>query len=132
MLIGLVIFVVVVGLVVVRGVGSQGRSDSPELQRYKTFEGLSQLIRDAEEPHRVIDVRTAGEYAAGYIPTSANIPFDEIGRRMADEPRDQLVVVYCRTGRRSSIAKSELQRLGFERVVDFGAVSRWRGELAFP
>ena len=132
MLIGLVVFAVVVGLVFVRGALTQGRTGDPELRRYKTFEGLSQLIGDSAEPHRVIDVRTDGEFAAGHIPSSANIPYDEIARRMADEPRDRLVVVYCRSGRRSSIAKSELRRLGFERVVDFGAVSRWRGELVHP
>lgn len=132
MLIGLVIFVAVTGLVLVRGAGSQGRSVSPELQRYTTFEGLSQLISDGRQSHTVIDVRTAAEYGAGHIPTSANIPYDEIGPQTADHPRDQLVVVYCRTGRRSAIAMGELQRLGFERVVDFGAISRWHGELVRP
>ena len=60
----------------------------------------------------VIDVRTPDEYAAGHIPGSLLIPFDEI-------------VVYCRSGRRSAIAADTLISLGYAKIYDLGAVSSW-------
>ncbi len=77
----------------------------------------------------LIDVRTAGEFRAGAIPTALNIPYDLIQDNLPTEDRDARIVVYCRSGNRSSVAKAKLEELGFRSVNNFGAVSNWRGEL---
>lgn len=75
----------------------------------------------------VIDVRTPDEYAAGHIPGSLLIPFDEIKVKSDQLPQDKNteIVVYCRSGRRSAIAAETLISLGYAKIYDLGAVSSW-------
>lgn len=75
----------------------------------------------------VIDVRTPDEYAAGHIPGSLLIPFDEIKVKSDQLPQDKNteIVVYCRSGRRSAIAADTLISLGYAKIYDLGAVSSW-------
>lgn len=63
----------------------------------------------------IIDVRTAGEYAAGHVPGAVNIPYDQMENRVAEirVPKDQEIVLYCRSGRRSGLAAKTLAAHGF-------------------
>lgn len=80
---------------------------------------------------KVVDVRTAEEFASGHVPGAINIPYDQIGRRASEiGPPSTPVVLYCRTGRRSGIAVEALQKAGYEKLYDFRSVSAWPGELA--
>lgn len=75
---------------------------------------------------RLVDVRSAGEFADGHVDGALNIPVDEIGRRAAEiGPTDTPVVVYCRSGARSARAASVLREKGFAKVSDLGPMSRW-------
>jgi len=96
---------------------------------YKDPEALARLIEEGETEHIVVDVRTPAEYADGHIPSAVNIPVSEIGGLPPTVPKDSLVVVYCRSGARSSRAAESLRALGYTRVVDFGGISRWDGEI---
>jgi len=71
-----------------------------------------------------IDVRTAEEYAAGHVSQSINIPYEEITDRVGEvtTDKDALIYVYCRSGRRSGIAKAALDEAGFSRVVNAGGL----------
>ena len=75
----------------------------------------------------LLDVRTPDEYAAGHIPGSLLIPFDEIKVKSDQLPQDKNteIVVYCRSGRRSAIAAETLISLGYAKIYDLGAVSSW-------
>ena len=70
----------------------------------------------------IIDVRTDAEFQAGHLPNSINIPYDEITSRLNELPadRNQPVVLYCRSGRRSGIAKDSLEQRGFTRAINAG------------
>ena len=103
----------------------EGTSESAD---YKDPEALARLIEEGETEHIVVDVRTPAEYADGHIPSAVNIPVSEIGGQPPSVPKDSLVVVYCRSGARSSRAAESLRALGYTRVVDFGGISRWDGE----
>jgi rhodanese-related sulfurtransferase len=75
---------------------------------------------------KVVDVRTAAEYAAGHLPGAVNIPFDEVERRAAElGPPGTPVLLYCRSGRRSGIATGTLRKLGFDEIYDLQEYSRW-------
>ena len=75
---------------------------------------------------KVVDVRTADEFAAGHVPGAVNIPFDELPRRHAEVgPPSAPVLLYCRSGRRSSIATATLREKGFTRIYDLQAYDRW-------
>ena len=91
---------------------------------------LEKLIESDDTPHIVVDVRTSGEYEGGHIPSAVNIPVQVIANKPPEVPKDQLVVVYCRSGNRSATAAEILRENGYSRVVDFGGIYRWNGELA--
>jgi phage shock protein E len=74
---------------------------------------------EAQQPDAAVvyvDVRTPAEYASGHVTGSLNIPVEEMERRWQElEPyRDQQVVLYCRTGRRSGLAMDVLKSKGFK------------------
>jgi rhodanese-related sulfurtransferase len=94
-------------------------------------DGLSRLITEKSEAYILVDVRTPEEYSSGHIPTAVNIPVSTIAMNLPTEDRSALIIVYCASGRRSAVAKKTLDGLRFIRVVDFGGISRWAGELVF-
>jgi phage shock protein E len=71
-----------------------------------------------------IDVRTADEYASGHVGEAVHIPYEEIGVRISEvtTDKDAEIYVYCRSGRRSGIAKAALDEAGFTRVVNAGGL----------
>jgi len=71
-----------------------------------------------------IDVRTPEEYAAGHVSEAVNIPYEEIVDRVTEvtSDKDALIYVYCRSGRRSGIAKEALNGAGFNNVVNVGGL----------
>lgn len=82
---------------------------------------------DKHEKLTVIDVRTKEEYSSGRVPGSYLIPFDEIKNKAEELPHDKNedIVVYCRSGRRSATAAETLLELGYTKVYDMGAISNW-------
>ena len=96
------------------------------------FFALASLMAGAKDvafrgvkPAVVIDVRTPEEYAAGHIEGALNIPFDQIAKGIQSVKglsKDQPVLLYCRSGRRSEIAKITLEKEGYKRVLDGGAI----------
>lgn len=76
-----------------------------------------------DAPHW-IDVRTAGEFEAGHVDGAVNIPYEEIVGRIGEvtSNKDDVIYVYCRSGRRSGIALEALQQAGFDNVVNLGGL----------
>ena len=103
-------------------------SGSFATQRLSSGE-LARLIDQGEPDFYLIDVRTAEEFKSGAIPSAVNIPYDVMENRLPTQDRNARVVVYCRSGNRSSIAKAKLEALGFTNVNNFGAVQNWKGKL---
>ena len=69
-----------------------------------------------------IDVRTADEYASGHVSGAVHIPYEEIGVRISEvtADKDALIYVYCRSGRRSSIAEESLRAMGYTNLINAG------------
>ena len=86
---------------------------------------------NAKENFVLLDVRSQEEYNAGYIAGAILLPYDEINAKatIVLPDKEKEIVLYCRSGRRSAIAKKSLLDLGYQKVVDFGGVKRWEGEL---
>jgi rhodanese-related sulfurtransferase len=99
---------------------------------YTDPEVLKRLIERQNLEYYLIDVRTESEYNGGFIPTAVNIPYDVLADKLPTENRDTLIIVYCRSGRRSAVADTTLTRLGFTSVFDFGGIYRWPYELSLP
>ena len=91
----------------------------------------AKAIMDAESDYIIIDARTDEEFAAGHIEGAIMIPEYEIADRAEKElpDKEQLILVYCRSGRRSKIASEELVKLGYTNVKEFGGIIDWPYEI---
>ena len=118
-------FIAVIAAAMVLFVSADKQTGGTTLQDYSNPGELLSLIETQDESYILIDVRTEREYAGGYIPTAGNIPFDIIADNLPTENREDLIILYCRSGRRSSIAAETLKDLGFSNVFDFGGVTNW-------
>ena len=87
----------------------------------------AKTIMDTEKDYIIIDARTEEEFAEGHIENAILIPEYEIGKRAEKElpDKEQLILVYCRSGRRSKIASEELVKLGYTNVKEFGGIIDW-------
>ena len=81
--------------------------------------------------HIIVDVRTPAEYQSGHIPGAICIPNETILHEEIPElpDKDQLILVYCRSGNRSKQASAKLAALGYTNVAEFGGISAWPGEI---
>ena len=109
-----------------------GAALSATAQPYNTTQGLEKLISEKAAPYILVDVRTPEEFESGAIPTAVNIPYDSIVDKAPTQDKGALVIVYCRSGSRSSMAASMLKRAGYTNVVDFGGISKWKGQVVKP
>ena len=84
-----------------------------------------------ETGYIILDVRRPDEFAAGHIPNAINVPNESIGTDEIPElpNKDQLIMVYCRSGRRSKEASEKLVKLGYTNIVEFGGILDWKGEI---
>ena len=84
-----------------------------------------------EKNYIILDVRRPDEYAEGHIPGAINVPNEEIGTAEISELPDksQLILVYCRSGRRSKEASEKLVKLGYTNIVEFGGILDYKGEI---
>jgi rhodanese-related sulfurtransferase len=78
----------------------------------------------------ILDVRRPDEFAEGHIPKAINVPNESIDTAEIPElpNKDQLIMVYCRSGRRSKEAAEKLVKLGYKNIVEFGGILDWQGE----
>ena len=78
----------------------------------------------------ILDVRTPEEFAEKHIPNAINIPNETIGTAEIPElpDKEQLILVYCRSGNRSKQASQKLADMGYTNVVEFGGINSWPGE----
>ena len=88
-------------------------------------------IMDSEEGYIILDVRTQEEYDQGHIPGAIVISHEEITEKAEDvlTDKDQLILVYCRGGRRSKIAAEALVELGYTNIKEFGGIIDWPYEV---
>ncbi|MGN0976522.1 MAG: rhodanese-like domain-containing protein, partial [Faecousia sp.] len=87
-------------------------------------------IMAEETDYIILDVRTQEEFAQAHIPGAVCIPNETIGEDEipALPDKDQLILVYCRSGNRSKLASEKLAALGYTNIVEFGGINTWTGE----
>ena len=88
-------------------------------------------IMDSEEDYIILDVRTQDEYDQGHIPGAIVISHDEIVEKAEEvlTDKDQLILIYCRSGRRSKLAAEALVELGYTNIMEFGGIIDWPYEV---
>ena len=88
-------------------------------------------IMDTEEGYIILDARTQEEYDEGHIPGAIVISHEEITEKAEEmlTDKNQLILVYCRSGRRSKIAAEALVELGYTNIKEFGGIIDWPYEV---
>ena len=88
----------------------------------------AKALMDSEDGYIILDVRTPEEFAERHIEGAILIPDYEIGEKAESilTDKDQLILVYCRSGRRSKNAANELATLGYTNIKEFGGINDWK------
>jgi rhodanese-related sulfurtransferase len=88
-------------------------------------------IMDTQTGYVILDVRAQSEYDEGHIPGAIVIPHDQVKEKAEDilPDKDQLILVYCRSGRRSKLAAEDLVDLGYTNIKEFGGILDWPYEV---
>lgn len=105
-----------------------GLNEKGSIQEYMQIDAEeAKRIMDTESGYIILDVRTEEEFSEGHIPDSVLIPDYEIRERAEQElpDKNQLILVYCRSGNRSKTASAILAELGYTRVMEFGGIRDW-------
>lgn len=108
--------------------GCAAQSEETGYRQVTTDEAIS--IMEEEKDYIILDVRTPEEYKSKHIPGAINIPNETIGTE--DIPglpdKEQLIMIYCRSGNRSKQAAEKLAAQGYTNIVEFGGINDWTGE----
>ena len=106
-----------------------GAVSAEKTYRQITMEEAVTMMEEETE-YIILDVRTAQEYSEKHIPGAINIANESIGTEDIPElpDKDQLILVYCRSGNRSKQASEKLVKLGYTNIVEFGGINDWTGE----
>ena len=113
-------------LLLLAGCGAQ--SEESTYRQVNAEEADSMM--EEESGYIILDVRTAQEYSEKHIHGAINIPNETIGTEDIPElpDKEQLILVYCRSGNRSKQASEKLVKLGYTNIVEFGGINDWTGE----
>ena len=108
-----------------------GAKSSEATYRQITMEEAVTMMEE-ESGYIILDVRTAQEYSEKHIPGAINVANESIGTEDIPElpDKDQLILVYCRSGNRSKQASEKLVKLGYTNIVEIGGINSWPGETA--
>lgn len=102
-----------------------------QLLQYKQIsQEEAKEMMNREDGHIIVDVRRRDEYDEGHLPDAILIPNESIDKSRPKElpDLDQIILVYCRSGRRSKEASEKLAAMGYKNVYEFGGIITWTGE----
>ena len=108
-----------------------GCAVQPEKSTYRQINAEeAAAMMEEESGYLILDVRTAEEYIQKHIPGAINVPNEIIGTEDIPElpDKEQLILVYCRSGNRSKQASEKLVKQGYTNIVEFGGINDWTGE----
>ena len=122
----IMILVALLGMGILAGCSSGNDENTQNTYKQITPAEAKDLM-DSKENYVILDVRTVEEFAEGHIEGAILIPDYEIGEKAESmlTDKDQLIFVYCRSGRRSKNAASELAALGYTNIQEFGGILDW-------
>lgn len=108
---------------------SQNKPPESNSYRQVSSKEAAAMMED-ETDYIILDVRTPEEYEEKHITGAVNLPNETIGTEEITQlpDKEQLILVYCRSGNRSKQASQKLADLGYTNIVEFGGIKDWTGE----
>ena len=124
------LIILLLAVMLLTACGQDKENDQGAVYVNITAEEAKQIM-DSEEGYIILDVRTQEEYDQGHIPGAILIPDTEIKAKAEEDltDKDQLILVYCRSGRRSKLAAEALVELGYTNIKEFGGIIDWPYEV---
>ena len=108
-----------------------GQNHNQEMTYMNITAEEAKEIMDTQQGYVILDVRAQEEYDQGHIPGAIVIPHEEITEKAEAvlQDKNQLILVYCRSGRRSKIAADAMVELGYTNIKEFGGILDWPYEV---
>ena len=124
------LIILLLAVMMLTACGQDKENDQGAVYVNITAEEAKQIM-DKEEGFVILDVRTQEEYDQGHIPGAIVISHEEIAEKAEKvlTDKDQLILVYCRSGRLSKIATEALVELGYTNIKEFGGIIDWPYEV---
>lgn len=124
------LILILLAVLCLTGCGQAKENDREAAYMNITAEEAKEIM-DTQEGYIILDVRTQEEYDESHIPGAILIPDYEIKDRAEEllPDKDQLILVYCRSGRRSKLAAQALVELGYTNIREFGGIIDWPYEV---
>ena len=125
----IIIIFIVVGVIWMYKKKDKNVQNNEEIRYVSMNEIIS--IMEENENYIILDVRTIEEYDEGHIPNAICIPNETIDEDVINKlpSKDQLILIYCRSGNRSKQAANKLKKLGYTNLIEFGGIIDWKGEI---
>ena len=130
-----VIFIAVLSCVMFAGCKADSGTEEKVTMEKATYQQVSMEeamdLMKTEENYIILDVRTQEEYDEKRIPGAILVPNETIGTSEIPElpDKNQMILVYCRSGNRSKQASEKLAALGYTNIIEFGGINDWPGEV---
>ena len=121
--------IILILLAALLGLTSCSAEENMTYHRIPQEEARQMMARD--DGHIIVDVRRQDEYDAGHIPGAILIPNESIGTEQPEQlpDKNQIILIYCRSGRRSKEAAQKLANMGYTNLYEFGGIIDWTGEI---
>ena len=129
----LIIIIIIIGGMFVLNINNKNNDKNIENEatiKYVSMNDIVQIMNENEN-YIILDVRTVAEYNEGHIPNAICIPNETIDDNIIKElpNKEQLILIYCRSGNRSKQATEKLKKLGYKNLIEFGGIIDWKGEI---
>jgi len=126
----IILIIVILGGIVLMFNKNDKNVENRSTIKYISMDEIVQIMNDNKD-YIILDVRTIEEYNEGHIPNAICIPNEIIGEETINElpNKEQLILIYCRSGNRSKQAAAKLEKLGYTNLIEFGGIIDWKGEI---
>lgn len=129
-----IVYIIILIIIIVGITLYLNKKDKKEIEEVKikhvSMDEIVQIMNENSN-YIILDVRTIEEYNEGHIPNAICIPNESIGNEPIKElpNKEQLILIYCRSGNRSKQAAEKLKNLGYTNLIEFGGIKDWKGEI---
>ena len=128
-LIIIILTIIIIGVVCIMN-RKERNIENEVIIKHVSMNDIVQIMEENEN-YIILDVRTQAEYNQGHIPNAICIPNETIDENVVNKlpDKNQMILVYCRSGNRSKQAAEKLKKLGYTNLIEFGGIRDWKGEI---
>ena len=126
----IILIIIVIGGMVLMFNKKDENIENKSTIKYVSMDEIIKIMNENNN-YIILDVRTIEEYNEGHIPNAICIPNETIGEETINElpNKEQLILIYCRSGNRSKQAAAKLEKLGYINLIEFGGIIDWKGKI---